>query len=138
MVDVSCDEDKKETATSLGASDFIDARKGNPGAALRDLGGAALVLTTALSSEAITPLIKGLNMQGKLVIVSVPGPITINTADLLKYGISVQAWPIGNNKDSEKAIDFADGHRFFGVVEKFPVALSTTGLRYVSLDLFTR
>lgn len=122
VVAISRGEEKKQTATSLGASDFIDASKGDPGAALRELGGAALVLTTALSSEAITPLIKGLNIQGKLIIVSVPGPITINTADLLKYGISVQVWPTGNNKDSEKAIDFADRHAVSSVVEKFPLA----------------
>ncbi|KKY32361.1 putative alcohol dehydrogenase [Diaporthe ampelina] len=122
VVAVSRGEDKKETAASLGASDFIDASKGDPGAALRELGGAAMVLTTALSSDAITPLIKGLNIQGKLLIVSVPGPLTVNTAELLKYGVSVQVWPTGNNKDSEKAIDFAARHAFSSVVEKFPLA----------------
>lgn len=121
VVAVSRGEDKKEAATSLGASDFIDANKGDPGAALRALGGAALVLTTALSSEAITPLIKGLNIQGKLIIVSVPGPITVNTADLLRYGVSVQVWPAGNNKDSEKAVDFADRRGLTSIVEKFPL-----------------
>ncbi|KAK6858850.1 alcohol dehydrogenase GroES-like domain-containing protein [Apiospora arundinis] len=122
VVAVSRGTDKQAEALKLGATDFIDSSAGDAGAALRALGGAALVLTTALAAEAMTPLLKGINIQGKLLIVSVPGPITINAVDLMRYGVAVQVWPSGNNKDAEKALAFADDHDFHSVVEKFPLA----------------
>ncbi|KAH6639961.1 dehydrogenase [Truncatella angustata] len=122
VVAVSRGSEKEKSARELGANEYIDASKGDPGLALRKLGGAALALTTALKSDAITPLIKGLNILGKLIIVSLPGDFTINTYEAIKYGISVQVWPGGNNKDSERAVNFADLHGVNTIIETFPLS----------------
>ncbi|OTA65141.1 alcohol dehydrogenase GroES-like domain-containing protein [Hypoxylon sp. EC38] len=119
VVAVSRGADKEKAARELGAHEYIDSSKGDAGAALKALGGARAAFTTALSAEAFTPLIRGLNIMGKLVILSLPGEMTLSHTEMVWRGISVQAWPVGNNHDSEKAIEFAHRHGVKCVVEAF-------------------
>lgn len=70
VVALSRDSKKEEFARDLGADDYIDASKGDTGEALQKLGGASLVVATAPSADAITPLLKGLGIFGKLLILS--------------------------------------------------------------------
>lgn len=121
VVAVSRGPEKEADARKLGASEYIDASAGDPGQALRDLGGAKAALTTALSAEAMTPLIKGLNILGKLLILAIPGDVTINTYEMIKYGISVQVCPTGNAFDSEKTFEFAARHNVSSIVQTFPL-----------------
>lgn len=121
VVAISRGPGKEADARKLGAHKYIDASLGDVGAALRKLGGAKVALTTALSSEAMTPLIKGLNILGRLIILALPGDVTINTYEMCKYGISVQVCPTGNASDSEKAFDFAARHNVCSIVETFPL-----------------
>ncbi|KAI1139779.1 alcohol dehydrogenase GroES-like domain-containing protein [Hypoxylon sp. FL0543] len=119
VVAVSRDADKEKAARELGAHEYIDSSKDDVGAALKALGGAQAAFTTALSAEAFGPLIRGLNIMGKLVVLSLPGETTFNHIDMALRGISVQAWPVGNNHDSEKAIEFAHRHGVESAVETF-------------------
>lgn len=119
VVAVSRGPEKEADAKKLGAHEYIDATAGDPGEALRKLGGAKVALTTALSAEAMTPLIKGLNILGKLLILALPGDVTINTYDMIKYGISVQVCPTGNAGDSEKTFDFAARHNISSITQTF-------------------
>ena len=70
VVALSRDSKKEEFARQLGASDYIDASKGDTGEQLQKLGGASLIVATAPSADAITPLLKGLGILGKLLILS--------------------------------------------------------------------
>ncbi|KAG8169871.1 hypothetical protein KVR01_000616 [Diaporthe batatas] len=122
VVAVSRGPEKEADARKLGASEYyIDASAGDPGQALRNLGSAKAALTTALSAEAMTPLIKGLNILGKLLILAIPGDVTIDTYEMIKYGISVQACPTGNASDSEKTFEFAARHGVSSIVQTFPL-----------------
>ena len=72
--------DKAELATSLGADDYIDSAATDPGAALQELGGAAVIVATAASGASMSPLLAGLAPRGKLVVVgAAPDPISVDT-----------------------------------------------------------
>src|SRR5438034_9171268 len=56
-------------AKKLGASVYIDSKATNAAEELQKLGGAKVILATAPSSKAMSELIDGLGLNGKLVIV---------------------------------------------------------------------
>ncbi|KAL4771848.1 chaperonin 10-like protein [Aspergillus nidulans var. acristatus] len=123
VVAISRGSDKEAFARELGAHEYIDSSKVNDvGLALRRLGGASLIVTTAPSVEVMKPLLKGLGILGKLLILSVPGELPIDTVTMLKYGASVQLWPCGHAADSEDAIAFTELQRINCRVEEFPLA----------------
>ncbi|KAK0714535.1 dehydrogenase [Lasiosphaeris hirsuta] len=122
VVAISRGTDKEKAAREFGAHHYIDSTKGDIGEQLNALGGAALAITTASTAEAITPLIKGLGVLGKLLILSVPRELPVDVYALLKRGISVQSWPSGHAADSADAIVFAELNDIESVIEKFPLA----------------
>ncbi|KAL9611866.1 MAG: hypothetical protein Q9167_003520 [Letrouitia subvulpina] len=122
VIALSRDSKKEKHARELGADEYIDASKGDVGASLQKLGGASLIVATAPSADAITPLLTGLGILGKLLILSVPGVIPVDTAITLRYGLSVQSWPSGHTLDAEEAIQFTELKNIDCMVEKFPLA----------------
>lgn len=70
VVALSRDSQKEKFARDLGAHEYIDASKGDQGEALQKLGGASLIVVTAPNPKAISPLMKGLGMMGKLLILA--------------------------------------------------------------------
>lgn len=82
VVALSRDSKKEKFARQLGADEYIDASKVDPGEALQELGGASLIVATAPSADAITPLLKGLGIFGKLLILS--GNLTIEKVILTR------------------------------------------------------
>ncbi|KAK0725994.1 alcohol dehydrogenase 1 [Lasiosphaeris hirsuta] len=122
VVAISRGTEKEAAARKLGAHEYIDAKKGDVGQQLWALGGAKLALTTALDNDAFTPLISGLGVNGKLLIVTgVPGPVTIDATTMIMRGISVQAWPVATAFDNEKTISFAHLHDVDCAIETFPL-----------------
>ena len=87
VVALSRDSRKEKFARELGADEYVDASKGDTGEALQKLGGASLILATAPSADSITPLLKGLGILGKLVILSgeLAFMILIAKAILMQY-----------------------------------------------------
>jgi propanol-preferring alcohol dehydrogenase len=75
---------KEALARQLGADHYIDSRAVDPGAALKELGGAVAIVATAADGGSMSPLLPGLAPGGKLVVVGAGGdPISVNTTDLL-------------------------------------------------------
>lgn len=70
VVALSRDAQKEKFARALGAHEYIDASKVDAGEALQKLGGASLIVTTAPTADSMTPLLKGLGILGKLLILS--------------------------------------------------------------------
>lgn len=122
VVALSRDAKKEKFARELGADEYVDASKDDTAEALQKLGGASLIVATAPNADAITPLLKGLGILGKLLILSVPGVIPVDTVVMLRYGLSVQSWPSGHALDSEEAIQFTELKNIDCMVEKFPLA----------------
>jgi D-arabinose 1-dehydrogenase-like Zn-dependent alcohol dehydrogenase len=70
VVAISRDATKEKLVRELGAHEYIDSSKEDAGIALQKLGGASLVVSTAPTAEVISPLLKGLGILGKLLILS--------------------------------------------------------------------
>jgi D-arabinose 1-dehydrogenase-like Zn-dependent alcohol dehydrogenase len=119
-VALSTSSNKKDFATQLGATDYIDTSKENAAEALQKMGGASLIVVTAPNPEVMGPLVNGLGPLGKLLILAPVGEVPINTVPLIMKGASVHGWPSGHALDSEEAIAFAEKQGVKCMVEKFP------------------
>ncbi|SPQ25173.1 13407d6a-2289-4526-a2ed-0867683ac4e8 [Thermothielavioides terrestris] len=123
VVAVSRGADKEAFARQLGAHEYVDASKEKDlGEALRRLGGAKLVVTTAPSAEVMGTLLKGLLPFGKLLILSLPGQVSVDTGPLLRYALSVTSWPCGHATDAEEALQFMELQKIDCMVQTFPLA----------------
>ncbi|PGH23127.1 hypothetical protein AJ80_02756 [Polytolypa hystricis UAMH7299] len=113
---------KEKFARELGAHEYIDESKaGDLGEALQRLGGADMIVVTAPGKQSLTPLLKGLGCLGKLLILGVPGEVPLDTIPMIRYGLSVHAWPSGHAMDSEDAIAFTELEHINCMVERFPL-----------------
>ena len=70
VVAISRGADKEKFARQLGAHEYIDTTKVDPGEALHALGGVSLIVTTNPNGEKMARLLKGLGPVGKLLILS--------------------------------------------------------------------
>ena len=70
VVALSSGASKEKFAKDLGAHIYIDTSKENPTEALMKLGGAAMIVSTAPSGDAMGDLANGLAPGGKLVLLS--------------------------------------------------------------------
>jgi len=114
-------DDKKEFAHKLGALHYINSEKQDAAAELNKLGGAKVVLATATSTKAMTPLVDGLAVGGRLVIVGAGmEPLDVIPIKLLGARRSICGWPSGTGKDSEECMSFAAQTGVRPMIERFP------------------
>jgi propanol-preferring alcohol dehydrogenase len=100
--------DKAELAKRLGADHYIDSTAGDPGEALRALGGASAIIATAASGASMSPLVSGLAPRGQLVVVgAAPDPMTVGTADLIFGTRTITGSLTGSAIDNEDNLAFA-------------------------------
>src|ERR1700681_1756905 len=64
--------EKAQLATDLGAHIYIDTTVDDSAALLQRMGGARAILATPPSGDAMGPLVSGLAVRGKLIVVGVP------------------------------------------------------------------
>src|SRR5947209_12688051 len=96
-------------AKELGAHVYIDSAATNAAAELQKLGGARVILATAPSSKAMSSLVDGLGMNGRMMVVgATPEPIEVSPAQLIFGKRSLQGWPSGIPTDSEDTLRFAE------------------------------
>lgn len=122
---------KKDFATQLGATDYIDTQAEDAGAALQKMGGAAAVVVTAPSPDVLSPLLNGLAPRGTLLMLSPVGPAEVNTVPMIMNGLNVAGWPSGHAQDSEDAIAFAQTHGVKCMVEKFPMSKANEAMDHM-------
>jgi D-arabinose 1-dehydrogenase-like Zn-dependent alcohol dehydrogenase len=114
--------DKEELARKLGAHHYIDATAQDVVAELQKLGGANVILATAPSAHAISPLVDGLGPGGKLLVPAAPAePLTINVFSLIMRRSSVAGWYSGNAKDSQDTLEFSALSGIHPMIEKYPL-----------------
>ncbi len=100
--------DKEALARKLGAHHFIDNAKDDVAAALNRLGGARTVLATITSAKAMTPVIDGLAVRGRLVVVGVDAePIQVSPLQLISASRSVVGHVSGSSIDAEDTLSFS-------------------------------
>src|SRR5881628_624346 len=85
-------KDKEPLAKKLGAHHYIDSDAGDAAAELQKLGGARIILATAPNAKAISALVDGLSVDGKLLVPAAPAePLTVSVLSLIMGRRSVAA-----------------------------------------------
>ena len=119
-------KDKEHLGENWALSQYIDSSSANTSEQLKAMGGARVILATAPDSKAISSLVDGLGVDGKLLIVAAPGePITVNPITLIGKRASVQGWPSGIATDSEDTLRFSALTGIRPMIERFPLLESS-------------
>jgi alcohol dehydrogenase, propanol-preferring len=121
-VAISHSDSKKELAKELGAQHFINSGSEDAAAALQKLGGAKLILATAPVSKAITAVVDGLAVDGRIITVAATGePVEVSPMQLLMGRKGITGWPSGTAKDSEDTLAFSALTNTVPMIEEFPL-----------------
>ncbi|MFJ2541774.1 zinc-dependent alcohol dehydrogenase [Microbacterium sp. NPDC087589] len=101
VIAVDVTTEKLELATELGADHVVNARETDPVQAIRDLGGADVVVVLAVAPPVFDQAFNALNRGGRLVLVSLPagGELTIPVFDTVLKGISIIGSIVGTRQD---------------------------------------
>jgi D-arabinose 1-dehydrogenase-like Zn-dependent alcohol dehydrogenase len=114
--------DRAEPARELGAHHYIDSKAQAPGAALKELGGADLIVYTASSTASVDELLTGLNVHGQLTLVGVDaGSVTVPAAQLVMNGQTLTGHLTGSPRETEEAMDFAVINSVRPMIERMPL-----------------
>ena len=70
VVALSSSASKEKFARDLGATDYIDGSKQSQSEALKKMGGAALIVSTAPNPDVLNELLGGLEPLGKILMLS--------------------------------------------------------------------
>jgi D-arabinose 1-dehydrogenase-like Zn-dependent alcohol dehydrogenase len=119
---ISRGKENEALAKKLGAHVYIDSSAADAAAELTKRGGAKVILATAPSAKAMTPLIDGLAVNGTLLVVGASSdPIEAVPNKMLAGTKRIQAWPSGTPTDSEDTLRFAEYTGVRPMIEKFPL-----------------
>lgn len=114
--------DKESLALQLGAQHYIDATASDVVAELQKLGGARVILATAPSAAAISPLVDGLAPSGLLLVPAAPAePLSISMFSLISHRSSVAGWYSGTARDSQDTMEFSALSDVHPMIEKYPL-----------------
>ncbi|HEY0278843.1 MAG TPA: alcohol dehydrogenase catalytic domain-containing protein [Solirubrobacterales bacterium] len=116
--------EKEPLALELGADRYIDVSDAAAAVtALKALGGADVIVTTASSGAASSALVDGLAMNGKLMVVGASqDPVTIATGDVIDRGIQVLGSLTGSPAENEENLAFASRQGVAAWIEVMPLA----------------
>ena len=122
IVAINRGNDKQTLAQKLGAHHYIDATATDVVAELQKLGGARVILATAPSAQAISPLVDGLSPNGLLLVLAAPAePLSINVFSLIMRRSSVAGWYSGTARDSQDTMEFSALSGAHPMIEKYPL-----------------
>jgi D-arabinose 1-dehydrogenase-like Zn-dependent alcohol dehydrogenase len=109
-------------AKKLGANSYIDSEATPAAKALQELGGAQLILATAPSSKAMSELIDGLGINGRLVVIGVSNdPIQVTPLQLIVGTRTLEGWVAGTPADSEATLKFSELTGVRPMIETYPL-----------------
>ncbi len=116
-------KDKEPLARKLGAHHYIDSGAGDAAAELQKLGGARVILATAPNAKAISALVDGLPVNGKLLVPAAPNdPLTVSVMSLIMGRRSVAGWYSGTASDSQDTLEFSAMSGVHPMIEKYPLS----------------
>ena len=115
-------KDKEPLALKLGASRYLDGETVDAAKELMNMGGARVVLATAPSSKAMSELVDGLGVDGKMLVVGAsPESLAVTPIQLIGNRRSIQGWPSGTAQDSEDTLNFCALTGIRPMIETFPL-----------------
>jgi len=115
--------DKEPLARKLGANSYIDSHAQDPAKELLKLGGAKVVLATVTNGDAMSAVLGGLGVNGKLIILGAAAePLQVPGIPLLVGRRSILGWPSGSSIDSQDTLFFSAQTGVRSMNEVFPLA----------------
>lgn len=115
-------KDKESLSKKLGAHHYIDSSAQNVVDVLSGLGGAKIILSTVTSGKAMTAVIGGLAIDGKLIMAGISQePVEVPVTKFIVGRRSVQGWPCGTSVDSQDTLTFSIQAGIRPMVEEFPL-----------------
>ena len=113
---------EEELMKNLGARQYIDNRSENVVEELNKLGGAKVILAVVPSGKAMTEILGGLAVNGKLVIIGASDePIQVPTSLMILGRRSLIGWPAGTSIDSQDTLSFSVLSGIRSMNEQFPL-----------------
>jgi propanol-preferring alcohol dehydrogenase len=114
--------DEEALARELGARHYIDSQTQDAAAELVKLGGATVVLATVTSGAAMSAVVGGLGVNGKLIVVGIPpDPLEVPAVLLIGGRRSIVGWPAGASIDSQDTLSFSTMSGVRPMTEVFPL-----------------
>jgi D-arabinose 1-dehydrogenase-like Zn-dependent alcohol dehydrogenase len=115
-------KDKEKLALELGAHRYIDSQAEDAASVLTELGGAKVILATATSAKAMTPLIDGLGIDGTLLVLGAsPESIEVSPLHIIGERRGIGGWPSGTSIDSEDTLRFSALTGVAPMIETMPL-----------------
>jgi D-arabinose 1-dehydrogenase-like Zn-dependent alcohol dehydrogenase len=115
-------KDKEEMVKKLGAIHYIDSQSQNTVEELVKMGGAKVILGTVPSGKAMSAVLGGLGVNGKLVIIGASDePLQVPTNQFLSGRQSVVGWYSGSSIDSQDTLSFSALSDVRSMNEVFPL-----------------
>lgn len=117
-------KDKEELAMKLGAKHYIDSQSQNAAEELVKLGGggAKVILATVTNGKAMSAVLGGLAVNGKLIVIGAPSePLEVPLLPLLSGRRSIMGWYSGSSIDSQDTLSFSALSGVRSMNEIFPL-----------------
>jgi len=125
-------KDKEALAKKLGAWTYIDSQTQDPAAELRKSGGARIILATATSGKAMSSVLGGLGVNGKLIVLGAADePLEVPVIPLILGRRSVMGWPSGSSVDSQDTLAFSSLSGVRAMTEVFPLERAAEGYEHM-------
>jgi D-arabinose 1-dehydrogenase-like Zn-dependent alcohol dehydrogenase len=119
-------KDKEDLVRKLGARHYIDSKSQNPVEELAKLGGAKIILGTVPSGKAMSEVLGGLAINGKLIMIGASNePLEVSPIFFLSGRRSVVGWPSGTSIDSQDTLSFSVLSGVRPMNEIFPLEQAT-------------
>ena len=101
-------KDKEEMVKRLGAILYIDSESQNAVEELAKMGGAKVILGTVPSGNAMSAVLGGLGVNGKLIVIGASNELLqVPINPLLSGRQSIQGWSSGTSIDSQDTLSFS-------------------------------
>ena len=114
--------DKEKLVKDLGAHVYIDSAVDDAAVVLQRMGGARAILATATSGDAMGPLVSGLAVRGKLIVLGVPNDeIRLNAFPLVFGGRSIYGSLTGTPIECEDTLAFSVLENIRPMIETAPL-----------------
>ena len=115
-------KDKEEMAKKLGAKHYIDSQSQNAAEELVKLGGAKVILATVTNGKAMSVVLGGLGINGKLIVIGAANePLEVPLLPLLLKRQSIMGWNSGSSIDSQDTLSFSELSGVRSMNEIFPL-----------------
>lgn len=117
-------KDKEELVMKLGAKRYIDSQSQNAAEELVKLGrgGAKVILAIVTSGKAMSAILGGLAVNGKLIVIGATSePLEVPLLPLLSGRRSIMGWHSGSSIDSQDTLSFSALSGVRSMNEIFPL-----------------